>query len=83
MSSVPPTILSDYLTLPELAAELNKSPRTIDRWLRERTGPPSIKVGCTTLFPREGVIRWLQDKEAQRADAARPVRHRRRGSLSS
>jgi len=34
-----PSLLSGYLNLEELAAELHRSPRTIERWLTRRERP--------------------------------------------
>jgi predicted DNA-binding transcriptional regulator AlpA len=41
----------DMLSRAELAAALNVSTRTVDRWIAEGTGPPYIRL------PR-GMLRW-------------------------
>ena len=42
-------LLDDYLTDDQLAATYEKSPRTIKRWRREGTAPPSIAWGNRRL----------------------------------
>ena len=44
MSSSEP-ILSEFLTKEELAAELRRNPRTLDRWDVLGVGPPRTHVG--------------------------------------
>jgi hypothetical protein len=40
-----PQLLDDYLTREELAVELGKCVRTLDRWHAVRYGPPRATVG--------------------------------------
>ena len=56
-------LLTEYLTKAELAAELRRSVRSIDRWLLTGDGPPSIRIGNTTLYRRESVLAWLRSRE--------------------
>jgi hypothetical protein len=39
-------ILSEFLTTEELAAELRRNKRALDRWAVLGTGPPRTYVGC-------------------------------------
>lgn len=56
-------VIADLMTLPELAEELNVTPRTIMRWHARRQGPPRIRVGGRVYF-RAGAVRdWLLAKE--------------------
>ena len=64
-------ILDDYLTKEELARQLGKSTRTVERWAALRIGPPRTRVGASVLYAIADVRRWL---EAQRED--RPRRRR-------
>ena len=56
-------ILDGFITREQLAAELGKSPRTIDRWEVRRIGPPRVIVGRTVLYRVESVRSWLQSCE--------------------
>ncbi len=64
-------LLLEYLTEAELARELCKSLRTLQRWKRLQHGPRRTILGRTTLYHRRDVKEWL---EAQRED--RPQRRR-------
>ena len=66
-NSVP--ILSEFLTKEELAAELRRNPRTLDRWDVLGVGPPRTHVGRQVLYRRASVERWLAAQE-QRGVAA-------------
>lgn len=56
-------VLSAYLDDRQLAAELQKSPRTIARWRRLREGPPVTRVGRRVLYRRTAVAEWLKSLE--------------------
>ncbi len=58
-------LLDDYLTRDELAAQLGKSPRTIQRWDRLRIGPVPTVIGNSKVFRRADVQKWL---DAQRRE---------------
>ena len=64
-------ILDGYLSRRDLAHQLGKSTRTLDRWAALRTGPPRTLMGQTILYRVDDVRRWLA---AQRED--RPQRRR-------
>lgn len=53
-------ILDDYLTKADLAAQLDISPRTLERWARLRTGPAVTKVGVAVLYHRADLAEWLK-----------------------
>jgi hypothetical protein len=60
------SILSDYgLTEEEAAAELKKKPSTLERWRRERKGPPWTYNGKTVIYPREGLREYLRSGEVR------------------
>ena len=65
-------ILSEFLTKEELAGELRRNPRTLDRWDVLSVGPPRTRVGRQVLYRRASVERWLASQEQTRADAAPP-----------
>jgi len=58
-----PHILEGFLTREQLAAELGKSLRTIDRWEVRRIGPPRVIVGRTIWYRAESVRSWLESCE--------------------
>lgn len=58
------SIRDQYYTKAELADELGVTPRTLDRWWAERTGPPRTKLGKTPLYRKEIVAKWALSKEA-------------------
>ncbi|MGO9683085.1 MAG: helix-turn-helix transcriptional regulator [Steroidobacteraceae bacterium] len=58
-------ILSEFLTKEELAAELRRNPRTLDRWDLLGMGPPRTHVGRKVLYRRASVQKWLVAQEHQ------------------
>jgi hypothetical protein len=58
-------ILEDFLTKEELAAELRRNPRTLDRWEVLGIGPPRTVIGRTILYRRASTQRWLAAQENQ------------------
>ena len=56
-------ILSEYLTKEELAAQLNRSTRSVDRWALTGDGPPCVRIGRRTLYRRAAVVEWLRGLE--------------------
>jgi phage terminase Nu1 subunit (DNA packaging protein) len=61
--SKPDAILSDFLTKQELAAELGREMRTLDRWDALGIGPPRTRVGRKVLYRRASVQKWLAAQE--------------------
>jgi hypothetical protein len=58
-------LLSEFLTKEELAAELRRNPRTLDRWDVLGIGPPRTCVGREVLYRRTSVQKWLAAQEHQ------------------
>jgi len=52
-------LLSEFLTKEELAAELRRNVRTLDRWDALGLGPPRTCIGRTALYRRASVQKWL------------------------
>ena len=50
--SISEPILSEFLTKEELATELRRNPRTLDRWEVLGVGPPRTHVGRQVLYRR-------------------------------
>jgi hypothetical protein len=65
-------ILSDFLTKQELATELDRETRTLDRWDALGIGPPRTRVGRKVLYRRASVRRWLaaQERDAHATSGA-------------
>ena len=63
--SISEPVLSEFLTKEELAAELRRNPRTLDRWDALGMGPPRTHVGRKVLYRRASVQKWLCAQERQ------------------
>ena len=63
-------LLSEFLTKEELAAELRRNPRTLDRWVVLGIGPPRTRVGRTVLYRRSSVEKWLSTQEHHHGGAS-------------
>ncbi len=58
--------LADYYTREDLARDLRRSTRTLDRWHKQRIGPTRTKAGGgLILYRKSAVTEWL---EAQTED---------------
>ena len=68
------SVLAGYLTESDLAAQLNKSVRTLQSWRAQRRGPPWTQIGSTIVYSEDGTRAWLKTLEQQ------PVRSRRAGA---
>jgi predicted DNA-binding transcriptional regulator AlpA len=66
LETAPPNILSDYLTKRDLAEQLGRSVRTVDRMALNGDGPPPTPIGRTTLYRRDAVLEWLREREIRR-----------------
>jgi hypothetical protein len=62
MSKTDP-VLAEYIGKEQLAAELQRSPRTLDRWEALGSGPPRTCIGRTVLYRRGSVMQWLAAQE--------------------
>ena len=74
-------LLSEFLTKEELAAELRRNVRTLDRWAALGIGPPRTRIGRTVLHRRSSVNKWLAEQEqtARHSSDAPIARFRRHG----
>jgi hypothetical protein len=66
MSEIVP-LLREFLTKEQLAAELGRNPRTLDRWNALGTGPPRTLVGRKVLYRQTSVRKWLAAQERSSA----------------
>ena len=67
-----PQILQGYLTRDELAAQIGRCRRTIERWTSLGIGPPRIRVGRLVLYRVESVRQWLAAQQETGNRRARP-----------
>jgi hypothetical protein len=58
-------VLSEFVTREELADDLGKHPRTLDRWNALGIGPPRTKIGRNVLYRRSSIQKWLIAREEQ------------------
>jgi hypothetical protein len=56
-------LLRDYFSKAGLAKALKVTERTVDRWRKQRTGPPVTLRGRTPLYKKESARAWLQGLE--------------------
>jgi hypothetical protein len=59
-------LLEGFITRENLATELGKSLRTLDRWETHRMGPPRVVVGRTILYRVDSVRSWLESCERRK-----------------
>jgi len=59
-------ILSEFLTKEELAVELRRNVRTLDRWDVLGLGPPRTCIGRAVLYRRSSLQKWLVAQEQPR-----------------
>jgi hypothetical protein len=52
-------LLADFLTFDQLAKDLGRHPRTIDRWTRQRDGLPYTSMGKVKLVHIAEWQKWL------------------------
>ena len=57
------SLLADYYTKGELAAEMNVSERTLDRWHNRRMGPLRTRLGSRILYKKTTVAAWIEAQE--------------------
>ena len=62
--SSPEPLLSEFMTKEELAAQLRRNVRTLDRWAALGVGPPRTRFFCTVLYRRTSVQKWLARKSS-------------------
>ena len=52
-----------YLTPEQAAAMLQVCEKTLTRWAKLDPTFPVLKIGGTTRYPRERLLRWLRERE--------------------
>jgi predicted site-specific integrase-resolvase len=59
------SLLNEYFSREQLAAELGVHVKTLEVWDRFGKGPPATRFARKVLYRREGVTAWLQSRERQ------------------
>lgn len=58
-------LFADYLTLAEMAHELDVSERTLARWHGLRIGPPRTVVGRKVLYHAPAARAWMAAQQEE------------------
>lgn len=66
-------ITEDLILEQDLASELNRDARTLQRWRAQRMGPPFIRIGRQIFYRREAVREWFLSLEQTQPRAAKKV----------
>jgi hypothetical protein len=61
------SVLGDYMTREELAAEIGIQPKTLAKWANLRRGPSFVKVGRKVFYRKDAVQAWLRTNETRDA----------------
>lgn len=56
-------VLHDYISRPDLAAQLGVGVRTLVRWETLREGPAVTKIGKRPYYNLDAVKDWLKSRE--------------------
>jgi hypothetical protein len=56
-------LLDSYFSEKELAAQINKSVRTLQRWRDKKTGPPWTAIGETIFYSKKRAFDWIKSQE--------------------
>lgn len=56
-------IFDEFTDTKGIAAEVNRTPRTVSRWCAIPDGPPYVKLGSTRIFVIENFKKWLRERE--------------------
>ena len=83
LSDTIPSVLDGYIGEADLARQLHRSVRTLQRHAARRLGPPRTKIGRLIFYNVEHVRDWISEQEQPRkpAGSVRPhaTRQVRRG----
>jgi hypothetical protein len=67
------SISDEFIPEPNLARELSRDTRTLQRWRAQRVGPPYIRMGRQILYRRAAVREWLIALEQRQPRASRAI----------
>jgi predicted DNA-binding transcriptional regulator AlpA len=66
-----PSVLEGFISESDLARQLHRSVRTLQRLAATRSGPPRIKIGRSVYYRIDSVRAWLAQLEKRQAESAR------------
>jgi len=75
-----PSVLDGYITETDLARQLKRSVRTLQRLAARQSGPPRIKIGRLVFYRIDSVRAWLVQQERKPATSALSSRRLKRAS---
>jgi hypothetical protein len=67
--------VGSLLTVNQAAAFLSCTPAALERWRRERRGPPYLKIGRLVRYTKRDLVTWLRSKRIFSADVPTPVKN--------
>jgi len=80
-SAPSPSVLEGFISESDLARQLNRSVRTLQRLAARQSGPPRIKIGRLVFYRIDSVRAWLAQQEKKpAADVRSSSRHLKRAS---
>jgi hypothetical protein len=77
-SAPAPSVLEGFISESDLARQLHRSVRTLQRLAAACSGPPRIKIGRSVYYKIDSVRAWLAQQEKRPAESARSVGRRLR-----
>jgi len=75
-SAPAPSVLEGFISESDLARQLHRSVRTLQRLAAARSGPPRIKIGRSVYYKVESVRAWLAQLEKKPAESTRSAGRR-------
>jgi hypothetical protein len=67
-------LLQDFVDLDPFAAGINRTPRTVRRWIDAPDGLPYVRVGSRLMIHMPTAREWLLGRVKQRNPRRRPVK---------
>jgi excisionase family DNA binding protein len=55
--------MPELLTISEVSAYLKVPVQTLRRWRAQGDGPPAAKLGKHLRYPKDGVDRWVAERQ--------------------
>jgi hypothetical protein len=78
LSDSAPSVLEGYITETDLARQLKRSVRTLQRLAARQSGPPRIKIGRLIFYNIAHVREWLSQQEQLQEQPRKPATNVRR-----
>jgi hypothetical protein len=75
-SAPAPSVLEGYISETDLARQLHRSVRTLQRLAATRSGPPRVKLGRSVYYRIDSVRAWLAQQEKKPAASTRSMGRR-------